>query len=75
MPKKSAPYYWDRGGFYFRKWVPKRYPTVDPRQSVVIFLHTTDELEAAKKAVAVVKDVQANWDALLSGRSNDAISA
>jgi len=75
MPKKSAPYYWDRGGFYFRKWLPKRYPTVDPRQSVVIFLHTTDELEAAKKAVAVVKDVQANWDALLSGRSNDAISA
>ncbi len=75
MPKKSAPYYWDRGGYYFRKWVPKRYRTVDPRQSVVICLHTTDELEAAKKAVAVEKDVQANWDALLAGRSNDAISA
>ena len=75
MPKKRAPYCWDRGEFYFRKWVYKRYRTVDPRQSVVICLHTTDELEAAKKAVEVEKEVQANWDALLAGRSNDAISA
>jgi len=75
MHKKTAPYYWDRGGYYFRKWVPKRYRTVDPRQSVVICLHTTDELEAAKKAVAVEKEVQANWDALLAGRSNDATFA
>ena len=75
MPKKRAPYYWDRGGYYFRKWVPKRYRTVDPRQSVVICLHTKDELEAAKKAVAVEKEVQANWDALLAGQSSGATSA
>ncbi len=75
MSKKRAPYYWDRGGYYFRKWVPKRYRTVDPRQSVVICLHTKDELEAAKKAFAVEKEVQANWDALLAGQSSGATSA
>mgnify|MGYP000277105615 CR=1 FL=1 len=75
MPKNRAPYYWDRGGYYFRKWVPTRYRTVDPRQSVVICLHTKDELEAAKKAVAVEKEVQANWDALLAGQSSGATSA
>lgn len=54
IAKKRAPYYWDRGGYYFRKWVPKRYRTVDPRQTVVICLHTKDELEGLFSSIAVV---------------------
>ncbi len=49
MPKKTAPYYWNRGGYYFRKWVPKRNRMVDPTQSVASCLHTTDELETVKR--------------------------
>lgn len=52
IAKKRAPYYWDRGGYYFRKWVPKRYRTVDPRQTVVICLHTKDELEGLFSSIA-----------------------
>ena len=57
---------------YIRKRVPRRYQPVEPREFVLISLHTDSELEAQGKASVAWNEMLQAWEAKLDGKSDDA---
>ena len=61
-----------RGSYTYIRRVPKRFSKVDNRVIVRISLSTSSITEAHQKASRVEADLEALWDSLLKGESNQA---
>lgn len=57
---------------YLRKRVPRRYRPVEPREFILLSLHTDSELEAQTKAATIWNETLLAWEARLDGKSDDA---
>lgn len=57
---------------YIRKRVPLRYKSVEPREFVMVSLHTDSEIIAQGKAAAAWNEMLLAWEAKLEGKSDDA---
>lgn len=57
---------------YIRKRVPLRFKSIEPREFVMISLHTDSEIIAQGKAAAAWNEMLLAWEAKLEGKSDDA---
>lgn len=62
-----------RGSTYqLRRRVPRRYRSVEPRETIWISLHTDSEKRAREKATAAWAQLEQAWEARLAGDTQDA---
>ncbi|MEJ6848615.1 DUF6538 domain-containing protein [Sinorhizobium fredii] len=58
--------------YHLCKEVPRRFASVEPRRMIWQSLHTDSESEARKKAIAASDQLEAGWQLLLDGDSDEA---
>jgi len=58
--------------YHLRRRVPRRYRSIEPRETVWISLHTDSETIARSKADRAWSQMIEAWEARLAGNSEDA---